>query len=306
MTRSLLLLAALTGILAGCALPKPQMISEQQEKEPSSPTPSAKSQALAEYYSAVQADLLAKGLLRKDRGGADTPFSANTLEKNFVQLAFYDEYARGKGFQRSTGRPGRLRRWAAPVRVSIEFGAGLSPGSQKKTNRTVQNYLSQLSRITGHPIAARKKDPNFHILFMGEDDRSQLIARIQEIVPNINSESIDIIKVLPRSIHCLVLAFSDLKNRFEYTRAIALVRNEHPDLLRTSCIHEEVAQGLGLANDSPQARPSIFNDDDEFAMLTRQDELFLKLLYHPKLKTGMDLDAARPIVRQLAKEFTRQ
>jgi hypothetical protein len=306
MSRSLFLLVALTSTLGGCKLPTPQIISERQVKTHVSPAPSAKSQALADYYSAIQADLLAKGLLRKDRGGADTPFSANTLERNFVQLAFYDEYARGKGFQRSTGKPGRLRRWAAPVRVSIEFGTGLSPESQKKTIRTVQNYLSQLSRITGHPISADKRDPNFHIFFMGEDDRSQLIARILEIVPNINPESTDIINGLPRSIHCLVFAFSDMENRFEYTRAIALVRNEHPDLLRTSCIHEEIAQGLGLANDSPQARPSIFNDDDEFAILTLQDELLLKLLYHPKLKTGMDLHAARPIVQELAKEFTRQ
>ena len=40
-----------------------------------------------------------------------------------------------------------------------------------------------------------------------------------------------------------------------YTRAFAVIRAEHPDLLRLSCLHEEIAQGLGLANDSPRARP---------------------------------------------------
>jgi hypothetical protein len=44
-----------------------------------------------------------------------------------------------------------------------------------------------------------------------------------------------------------------------------VIRAEHPDLLRLSCLHEEIAQGLGLPNDSPRARPSIFNDDEEFA-----------------------------------------
>ena len=85
-----------------------------------------------------------------------------------------------------------------------------------------------------------------------------------------------------------------------YNGAFAVVRAEHPDLLRLSCIHEEIAQGLGLPNDSPQARPSIFNDDEEFALLTRQDELMLKMLYSPELRPGMTEAEARPIVETLA------
>jgi hypothetical protein len=67
-------------------------------------------------------------------------------------------------------------------------------------------------------------------------------------------------------------------------------------------VHEELAQGLGLANDSPRARPSIFNDDDEFALLTMQDEDLLRLLYSPRLTPGMSFDIARPILTQLIAE----
>ncbi len=98
-------------------------------------------------------------------------------------------------------------------------------------------------------------------------------------------------------------AFSESGNDQNYTTAIALVRDEHPDLLRRSCVHEELAQGLGLANDSPQARPSIFNDDDEFALLTSQDELLLKMLYDPRLSQGMSAQDAAPIVREIAGEL---
>ena len=64
--------------------------------------------------------------------------------------------------------------------------------------------------------------------------------------------------------------------------------------MRLSCIHEEITQGLGLANDSPLARPSIFNDDEEFALLTPMDELMLKMLYSPRLSAGMTETEARP------------
>ena len=50
--------------------------------------------------------------------------------------------------------------------------------------------------------------------------------------------------------------------------------------MRRACVHEEMAQGLGLGNDSETARPSIFNDDEEFALLTeRQYDAGAKLLY---------------------------
>ena len=73
--------------------------------------------------------------------------------------------------------------------------------------------------------------------------------------------------------------------------------------MRLSCLHEEIAQGLGLANDSPRARPSIFNDNEEFALLTPQDELMLRMLYDPRLTPGMTEGQARPIAAALATQF---
>ena len=84
------------------------------------------------------------------------------------------------------------------------------------------------------------------------------------------------------------------------------MRAEQPDLMRLSCIHEEIAQGLGLPNDSPRARPSIFNDDDEFALLTSHDEKLLTMLYDPRLKPGMTAQEAAPVVRIIARELMGQ
>ena len=38
---------------------------------------------------------------------------------------------------------------------------------------------------------------------------------------------------------------------------------------------------MGLANDSPEARPSIFNDDEEYALLTGHDEMLLTHALRP-------------------------
>jgi hypothetical protein len=306
--------SALTGLaalaLAGCmAVPsttpstnpqaRPAGLAPAPKPSPDPEGPSPRSQALSRYYSAVQADLLAQGLLRTGGGGVDTPYTDTDVMRNFERIAFYDEYARNAGFRRGADKPGGLRKWTGPVRMAVEFGANV-PQAQRATDKTMVNrYAARLSRITGHPISAVSANPNFHVLFMSEDDRDQALSRIKQIVPNIGPNSLALFRNLPRSIHCLVVAFSDSNNDYRYSRAIAFIRSEHPELMRRSCVHEELAQGLGLANDSPQARPSIFNDDDEFALLTTHDEELLRLLYNPALKPGMTPEEARPIISRI-------
>lgn len=279
--------------------PRPEELTPPQSESERHSGPSRRSQALSRYYSAVQADLLAQGLLRKGGGGVDTPYTDTDLMRNFERIAFYDEYARNAGFRRARDTPGGLRKWTGPVRMTVEFGANV-PQAQRATDKDmVDRYAARLSRITGHPISAGSSNPNFHVLFMSEDDRDQAVNRVKQIVPNIGQNSLALFRNLPRSIHCLVVAFSDSNNDYRYSQAIAFIRSEHPELMRRSCVHEELAQGLGLANDSPQARPSIFNDDDEFALLTTHDEELLRLLYNPALKPGMTPEQARPIMRRI-------
>jgi len=120
--------------------------------------------------------------------------------------------------------------------------------------------MNTLARITGLNILQSNDDPNFHVFVLNEGDRQDFAPRLRELVPGIATSSLNAIINLPRDQLCIVVAFSQ-GGASRYSKAIAVIRGEHPDLLRTSCFHEELAQGLGLANDSPQARPSIFNDD---------------------------------------------
>lgn len=287
--------------LAGCVETSAPLPAERRTELSQ---PSAQSRALSTYYARLQADLLTQGLLRVDGGGPDTPFSAEMLARNFETIAFFDEYERGAGLQASRSGAGVLRRWKDPVRVAVQFGADVPKLQQGRDMATISNYITRLQRVTGHPISMRAQGANFHVLIMSEDDRATTTARVRQIVPNINPASLQIVQNTPRSIHCLVLAFSDAQADHHYAKAIAIIRAEHPDLLKKSCIHEEIAQGLGLANDSPAARPSIFNDDDEFALLTSHDEMLLKILYDRRLYAGISAEAARPIIRQIAREVT--
>lgn len=302
-------LAGLLGLslLAGCT--DPVWTGERPEARPPDlpdleiVEPSQESEDLAVYYRRFQNSLLTQGLLRGDGGGVDTPFTDTMLARNFVRIALFDEYISDGDFLRPQATLSNLRRWDKPIRMSVEFGPSVSPEQQTKDRASVAAYAARLANLTGLNISQTDTAPNFHVMFLSIDDADAYEDRIKELIPGIAPSGFNAMLRPPRDQQCIVVgAFEGASS--QYSKAIAIVRAEHPDLLRTACIHEELAQGLGLANDSPQARPSIFNDDDEFGRLTTHDELLLKILYDPRLQTGMRPAEAAPIARIIARELT--
>jgi hypothetical protein len=264
--------------------------------------PTAASLAIRAHYERVERQLLDQGLLRQDGGARDAPFNARILAENFVQIALYDEYVPIGGQLVARTSESRLRRWETPIRMRATFGASVPPARASADRATLDSYSRRLSRLTGVPITQVAESANFDVLFLSEDERRGAAPLLRSLVPGISSAAVATITTMPRSTFCLVFAFSD-GSGYSYTRALAVIRAEHPDLLRLSCIHEEIAQAMGLANDSPAARPSIFNDDEEFALLTPHDELLLRILYDRRLRPGMTPAEARPIARQIAAEL---
>ncbi|MEM9975649.1 MAG: DUF2927 domain-containing protein [Pseudomonadota bacterium] len=260
------------------------------------------SRALSVYYQDVQDSLLSRGMLRTDGGGSDAPVSAAMLARNFERIAMYEEYAMVGGRMVAKQTPSLLHRWEEPVRLQLEFGGSVPQATRRADSRHVAGLVNRLARSTGHPISQVRSGGNFHVFVVSEHERRALVPRLKEIMPNIGLGTLKAVTRMPRSSYCLVFAY-DPDNRGIYRQAVAVIRAEHPDLMRLSCYHEEIAQGLGLSNDSPMARPSIFNDDEEFGLLTGHDDMLLRMLYDRRLTPGMTPARAKPIVRQIAGEL---
>ena len=295
--------------LAACDIPAPVEPTLKPQVRPAiarAPAPvvaKPTSQASAElrsYLNQVQNAQLTQGLLRRDGGGVDTPFTADMLAANFERIAFFNEY---NGNFTGRGGASPLRRWNAPVRMQVIFGASVPPSQRASDGAAIRNYAARLARVTGHPVSTSGK-PNFIVIVASEDDRAQTLEAAAKRVNGITPNSLRALRNLRRETYCAVAAYAAGPDANTYTAAVAVIRSENPDLLRLSCIHEELAQGLGLANDSPAARPSIFNDDDEFALLTTHDELLLKMLYDPRLRPGLSATEAAPLTRIIARELT--
>lgn len=306
--RQSLALAIFAAVLAGCAAvpaPEPVTLPEPPIAGPDHPVlrdPSLTSRALMAHYTTLQTQMLTQNLLRSDGGAADTPYTDTMLARNFAQIALATEYADNSDFSVRQQGTTTLRRWEQPIRMHVIFSDTV-PLAQRDQDRTsVSAFAARLSRLTGVPIRQSDDNPNFHVLFLDEDDRRAAAPLIRAVVPDISGATLRGIINLPRDQLCLVAGvFSP--GQSSYAQAVVVIRAEHPNLIRTACIHEELSQGMGLANDSDAARPSIFNDSEEFALLTRHDELLLRILYDPRLAAGMTPATAAPIAADIARDL---
>jgi len=251
---------------------------------------------LAEYYGALEQRLVARGALKTDPRAPGRRWGTEALARNFLDIAMFSEYAGTSTVTGSNPTAGTLRRWTVPVGVRVVFGSSVPPAQRERDLKAIRHYASDLSRYTGHPVGLTAGPGNLNVLVLSEAEIRGIDRLISRLLPKADRGIAHAIRSARPSILCMVVAKPHRERSRGYRNAVILVRAEHPARLRSSCIQEEMAQAMGLPNDSDRAQPSIFNDNEEYGVLTLHDRALLGMLYDPRLKPGMTL----PEVRRLA------
>ncbi|WP_425092732.1 DUF2927 domain-containing protein [Tropicimonas sp. S265A] len=288
---------AFTGCLTACALSVGGVAGADVVKSTRAQGPSDE---LSAYYAKMQRTFQDRGLLKTIRTVPQSSMTAASLKRDFLEIALHTEY--GGGLSASGSKAAKpLLRWEEPVRLQVMFGASVPKDRRIKDLKAISSYTNTLARLTRHPMTVNPNKPNFHVIVVNEAERKSLSKTLPKLVPGISKSVVrNIAKMRPNHL-CLVVAEPHADRSRGFKRAVAIVRAEHPDVMRASCIQEELAQGLGLSNDCREAYPSIFNDDQEFALLTRRDEVLLRMLYDPKLRSGMSADEVSARLPEITK-----
>jgi Protein of unknown function (DUF2927) len=300
-------LAALAA-LAGCGFltdrlgPEPRpAVQRSAPAEPPAADDAVPGESLGEFYASIERDLTASGRMRRDVSPADAPYTVDDLVRDFERIALFDEYTDVGGRFVHAESPALLRRWNRPVRVAVMTGTSASPEDAARDRANVAAYTRRLARLTGLDMApGQGADVNFLVLFMTSSERTAFADQVRSYYPDFAPAVMGALRDTPLDTFCTAYAFSDPAQPSVYSAVIILIRAEHPPLTRLSCVHEEMAQAMGLPNDSPDARPSLFNDSLEFALLTDHDAILLRMLYDPRLRPGMTAAEARPLLPAIA------
>lgn len=253
-----------------------------------------------EDYAAYEAMLHAKGKLRTETVAADAPFDAADLARNYARIALAREADPTRPGGDDNLSPSPLRRWQGPLRYRLSGGAVTAADRAE-----VAALMGRVARLTGLDIAeASGQDTNFLILVTVPEERERVAAGLAESTPRF-AETFGFWR-RHSSLICVADNLVAREAPHGIVAAMVVIGAETQGLLRRACLHEEIVQSLGLANDHPEVRPSIFNDDGEFALLTGHDALLLRLHYDPRLTPGMTAEEAMPTVRRIARELMRE
>lgn len=264
----------------------------------------------------------ATGGLRSERDPTDAPIDAALLATNFRKIAYdleLDPFGIGEELPEEDQRP-YLKRWTDKITLQVVSGPNVSASADIDAHI----FMERLSEISGVNVAIaddyllkrEPEGPTNLLVFMGDGEFFDMV--LDEIVAQEQRADGDREGRL-RYFHGFVelwhSAASPCGGTFFTTladdgvdtgqirAAIVLIRTDLAAPNTQSCIEEELAQVMGLPNDDSTVRPSLFNDDEEFAFMTRHDELLLRILYDARLRPGMSPEQSMPIVRQIAREL---
>ena len=246
----------------------------------------------AEYYEALVAKLRAEGKLRTETAPQDAPYDAADLVRNFERIALHHEAEITRPGSEGNWQQNPLQRWHGPLNYRLN-GKSVTPEDRAE----VASLMDRIAGLTGLEIAETESGWNFLILITTPAEHEDFSAVLAQLLPA-TAETFDLWRQTPRLI-CVAHNLFSSENSNQIATALVSIGSETSGLLRRACLHEEIVQALGLANDHPEVRPSIFNDDGEFALLTEHDEHLLRILYDPRLEPGMTAEVAMPIVRRI-------
>lgn len=252
------------------------------------------------YFDAQRQSLEAKGLLKTDRAAPDVPVTPEILTNHFMRLAFGGEYTlvdgRYAALPANTGTA--LRRWPGPVRYRV------SGRATSQDSLMVGDMASRLSRSTGLDIAPAPDGTtaDLDIRILDRDTREIIVESFERTRLGELARAWASTPEWPCASEFYSRPAGD-PDAHDIIFATVYIRDELSGIVRQACIEEEFAQVLGLARDDRSVRPSIFNDDDEYALLTYHDAILLGILYNPALEPGMTPDEALPVVRRIARDM---
>ena len=282
--------AAVVGLalLGGCAeMPSADFTDQSQRLE------GAK---LARVYAVIEQVYREDAKFRTDYDPVDAPFDAATLAANFAVVAQQSETQTIDDTVIIQGNSIPITRWEKPIRL-------WTTGETLEDIQHLEALSNRIERLTplSVELTTQAEDANVFVLIADADERRDLVDAIDAFSRDRASPLVKAWPDLPEY-PCIARVLIDPNDNTLQT-AMIFLKSELSGDFRASCLTEEFVQALGLFNDGPEIRPSIFNDDAEFIELTRHDEYLLRILYDRRLRAGMSQTEAEPIVRVIAAEL---
>lgn len=229
--------------------------------------------------------LVVSMLLLAAPGQALERLAASSYVKYFDIVTFGSEFA-------STKAPRILRKWRGPT---IKYKLLGIAGEADYYREVVERHAEALRTYTGVTYTEIPGDAEGEDLIFVFANRKTM-----KIAGRLIESNERVLREVARA-NCYFLSYHNPDGQI--FKGLIAVNSDLDRLKVEHCLLEEMAQSLGLPNDSRLVSPSIFNDRENHMTLTMIDKVLLRTLYDTRVRTGVSrpqaLLAANKVVRSL-------
>lgn len=208
------------------------------------------------------------------------------IEKAFIEIALKNEYQPSDM---------RVNKWVVPIRYQAIF---LHLKTYVPVKQMIDVHMRQLKHITRQDISAanNNQSANLKIYITKDKYYKDVIEKYTgNKQPNLSTES-----------NCMATIHKNKRHEIDSATVVIPIDYAMTKGLLPACVVEELTQIMGLPNDSDWVYPSVANDVSKIELLSGLDYIFLKLLYSPELKPGMNLPDTQRNIRILINRYQKQ
>ncbi|OEJ66866.1 hypothetical protein BEN30_10720 [Magnetovibrio blakemorei] len=212
------------------------------------------------------------------------------LVRHFGNVVFGDEYGVGDA-------PGVVAKWQeSPIGIAVQGH------STDQLIDIAARHIRGLTEITGvqfKKVAPGSPNAKIDLMFLY---RQEMSAVAKQLPPRDASALTTMIN--DPTARCFFLSWKVPNDRI--VKAIVLVNAKLEPAEVNACLLEELTQVMGLPNDVDAYWPTLFKPIDSSLNWSRWDKLYLKTLYSPQMKPGLNKAQALEVARTLfAKELSK-
>ena len=207
-------------------------------------------------------------------------------ESDIELVDYFNEVALNAEYDVS---PNRITKWTEPMKVFIfkeeelNYEVSVIKNTIEKINILVQDEFH--IELTDDPEKCNA------VIFLTE--REKLEPLIPTLFEKFNTEVAGAAEIL-----------FDLET-FQIIDAKIFIDILQPKESIETTILEEITQSIGLMNDSEKYSDSVFYENKVDSIITveysKMDIEIIKILYHPKMKPGLDYNKAEKAIKQILK-----
>lgn len=218
------------------------------------------------------------------RRAAETrSFTDAQIIDGFFKITFGAEF-------HTAGRIDRIRKFDVPVRAFIDNRA------RRDRSPEIGEVIADIGRHIDKldiAVTADRRIANLVITLVRDRDLDRTISGL------FGSERA---RRIENALEPQCLSGFRKDETYRITRSEVIIVVDAGDFIFYDCAYEEILQSLGPINDDETVPWTMFNDNVQMGFFDVYDQYLLNLLYHPRMRPGMNRDEARAVVDEIMPE----